>query len=417
MRYFSALADFISFDPRFESLFFANPAGQSAQGDGDAIWGVPIETANIDGPGSAPGNVAEPSNTGFDPTIPAVAMFSDGLLQSLGLDEFLATKTNSDISSGANAIDFSPVLTGGGSSQFGDTGDGPPSASGHAPDGAPPTFAGPAIGEVAVQGGGAADGQGIATFDGGSAARGGNPGRPGGGGGDDDGGTGGGTGILDEYFSGSADGTLGYDIWLDFKGSGWTVDLQSAFILSADYFTSVITDDIGGGGRYRGKTIDDLYVTAELKAIDGDGGILGSAGPTAVWTANDLTAAGQMQFDIADAGNYLNLGLWDDIVTHELMHVLGFGTLWNYGDHAGLVINGDQYEGTAGLEAYQRTEDPLAKYIPVAGAHWDEEALGNELMTGFIDDPNYLSEFSVMSLDDLGYAVDNYYPYDDALIA
>src|SRR5439155_11965266 len=105
----------------------------------------------------------------------------------------------------------------------------------------------------------------------------------------------------------------------------------TAFKNAADYLTTAVTDDIGGDGLYRGKFVDDLYVSAEVKAIDGPGGILGQSGPTAVWTATELTAVGQMQFDVADAANYLGQGLWDDIVTHEMMHVLGFGSLWNYG--------------------------------------------------------------------------------------
>lgn len=254
------------------------------------------------------------------------------------------------------------------------------------------------------------------------AAKGGVPG-PGGGGG---GGDGGGSGVDTEYLSGSQNGEAGYDIWIQFKGSSWTENLQQAFKNAADYLTTVITDDIGGGGRYRGVTIDDLYVTAELKAIDGEGGILGQAGPTAVWTATELTAAGQMQFDIADALTYFDKGLWDDIVTHELMHVLGFGSLWNYGTNP--LVSGNQYLGAKALYAYQKTH-PGELFIPVedefgsgtAGSHWDEGSLTNELMTGFINDDgnpatvndNYLSEFSVMSLADLAYTVAYQdYPYD-----
>ena len=229
-------------------------------------------------------------------------------------------------------------------------------------------------------------------------------GKPGGGGG----GGSGGDGVLTQYLSGSP-GDTGYDIWIDFKGSGWTAELQQAFINAADYFTTVITTDIGGGGLYRGKIIDDLYIAAEVKAIDGVNGVLGSAGPTAVWTANDLTAAGRMQFDVADASALLGEGLWNDTVTHEFMHVLGFGTLWDYGDHSDLVT-GYQYTGDYALAAY----DPNATHIPIeddggsgtAGGHWDEQQLDNELMTGWIDPDNYLSDFSVMVLADLGYTLE-----------
>jgi hypothetical protein len=241
----------------------------------------------------------------------------------------------------------------------------------------------------------------------------------GGSGGGSGGSGGGGAGTVSQYFSGAANGSAGYDIWIEFKGTGWTTELQKAFVNAADYLTTVITDDIGGDSSFRGKLIDDLYVSAELKAIDGTGGVLGQSGPTAVWSANQLTAAGQMQFDVADAAAYLSKGLWDDIVMHELMHVEGFGSLWNYGNHA--LVSGAGYIGPSALAAYQAAVDPTATFIPVeqdggsgtAGSHWDEQALGNELMTGYINEPtNYLSEFSVMSLQDLGYKVTFTDPYD-----
>jgi hypothetical protein len=220
---------------------------------------------------------------------------------------------------------------------------------------------------------------------------------------------GGGTGTTDPsivgtYFAGTADGEAGYDIRIDFKGTGWTDSLKKAFTDAADYFTKVITTDIGGGQYYNGIYDDDLYMTAELTTIDGSGGILGQGGPTAVWS-NELTEAGRMQFDSADAVNFLNAGLWDDIVTHEMMHVLGFGTLWNYGTNP-LVPTAGQYTGEQALAAYQAAGHPGATYIPLDsdGAHWSE-ALGNELMTPYINNPNYLSSFSLMSLADLGYNV------------
>jgi hypothetical protein len=254
--------------------------------------------------------------------------------------------------------------------------------------------------------------------------------RPGGGGGPAGGGS---SGVLAQYSSGSGNGTEGYDILIQFKGTGWTETLQQAFKNAADYFTGVITHDIGGGGRIGKIIVDDLYVTAEVKAIDGEGGILGQAGPTNVWSANELTAAGQMQFDVADALDYSSIGLWDDIVTHELMHVLGLGSLWNYGKNP--LVSGDHYIGANAVLAYDQTiAGTTQTYIPVedeggsgtAGSHWDEQALLNELMTGYIDgdsttatvNDNYLSKFSVMSLADLGYKVAYVdYSYDGTTIA
>ena len=84
-----------------------------------------------------------------------------------------------------------------------------------------------------------------------------------------------------------------------------------------------------------------------------------------------------------------------------MMHVLGFGTLWNYGANP-LAPTAGQYIGKEGLAAYQAAGHPGATYIPVqtsggagtAGAHWSELALSNELMTPYINGTNYLSSFS-----------------------
>lgn len=179
----------------------------------------------------------------------------------------------------------------------------------------------------------------------------------------------------------------------------------------ANYLSTNIIGDLPGTGSYNGKTFDDLYVTAKIGAIDGVGGILGQAGPSAAWSTNNLTAVGTMQFDSADANNYAKLGLWDDIVVHEFMHVLGFGSLWNY--NRSLAVIPGQYTGAQGLAAYKATIDPTATYVPVetgggpgtVGSHWSEAKLTNELMTGYINSSNHMDAFSVQSLADLGYTL------------
>jgi hypothetical protein len=43
-----------------------------------------------------------------------------------------------------------------------------------------------------------------------------------------------------------------------------------------------------------------------------------------------------------------------------------------------------------------------------AGSHWDEEIFKNELMTGYIDSSNYISDVTWASLSDLGYTLSAY---------
>src|SRR5215203_184686 len=72
------------------------------------------------------------------------------------------------------------------------------------------------------------------------------------------------------------------------------------------------------------------FTAKAWQATDGEGGILGQSGPTALRTGTYLPAAAKMQFDIADAQASLTSGEWNDIVLHEMMHSIGFGTIWSY---------------------------------------------------------------------------------------
>ncbi|WP_419902004.1 leishmanolysin-related zinc metalloendopeptidase [Kiloniella sp.] len=232
------------------------------------------------------------------------------------------------------------------------------------------------------------------------------------GGGDDGGGDGGGDPtILDEYLSGD-DGTPDsqeFNILIDFKGT-WTESLQDAFVWAADWITDIIISDIPDV-RFRGKTIDDIKITAELTAIDGEGGVLGQAGPTAIRTDGFLPALGKMEFDSADASYFESIDLWDSIVIHEMLHTVGFGTIWdNLGLISGLGTSTPTFNGPESVLAYADLFSGVGE-VPLewgegAGtdySHWDDALFGNEIMTGYISSSNVMTGLTVASLDDLGY--------------
>ena len=234
------------------------------------------------------------------------------------------------------------------------------------------------------------------------------------------GGTGGGGTTIPNYIS----GTPGhYNIEIIFTGT-WSTDLANVFKTAANLLSQYITTDIPDV-LYRGQIIDDLQITASLSNIDGVGGVLGQAGPTAIRTGSYLPAVGSMQFDIADANTYQKQGLFDDIVLHEMMHTLGFGTVWSYKG----LLNGagganPLFTGSKALSAYQTLFNAAgATGVPVEqdggsgtrDSHWDEQTFNGELMTGYIGykDSNgnsvlhdNLSYMSVASLGDLGYTLD-----------
>jgi hypothetical protein len=167
--------------------------------------------------------------------------------------------------------------------------------------------------------------------------------------------------------------------------------------------------------------VDDVLIEAYLPAIDGTGGILGQAGPYSVRNlTNDITTVvGVMEFDIADAESLKTDGNWDAVVLHEMLHVLGVGTLWDYWGVTATEDFGTRrpsddtlvYIGAEGLAEYQEEEgaDSLL-FIETdggsgtAGGHWDDETYKNELMTGYLAgaDP-YLADWTLASLNDIGY--------------
>jgi hypothetical protein len=246
----------------------------------------------------------------------------------------------------------------------------------------------------------------------------------GGGSGGGGGGGGGGTGFTPPTYTAGAAG--GYNITIEFKGSNWTTDLYADFRAAADRLASFITGDIPNvavimkGGV---QTVDDILITAELKTIDGINGVLGQAGPTSI--RNDgsyLPATATMQFDIADAQNFHNMAsgasnLFAVIVTHEMLHSVGFGSIWSYKN---LVVGGE-FQGAGAEAQYAALVGHAVTGVPVeqdggsgtAGSHWDEDTFHGELMTGYINTtpyganstPDPLSKMTVASLGDLGYQV------------
>ena len=229
------------------------------------------------------------------------------------------------------------------------------------------------------------------------------------------GGGGGGT-TFAPYTSGSANGTAGYDITIEFKGTSWTQALHDVFVTAADRLTDLIIGDLPNVSvRAKGgiKTVDDITITAELGNIDGLYGILGQAGPTSLRTSGSLPATAQMQFDIVDV-NDMGVSVFRQVVLHEMSHSLGIGSIW---DRLGLVSNGE-FTGAKAVSEYHRLGGTHAG-VPVeqdggsgtAGSHWDEETFHNELMTGYINDgDNPFSAMSAASFADLGYAVRADYP-------
>lgn len=225
-----------------------------------------------------------------------------------------------------------------------------------------------------------------------------------------------------------------FDIQLNFINAPSPSE-AAAFAAAEAFWESVIL----------GYKINDIFSTTldidvNLAPIDGPGNILGSAGPqtaklnaaqNAVTSTYLYTQKGQMTFDTADTPG---LGAaFQEVVLHEMGHVLGIGTLWSSsgvgfpGRQELYVNNSGQYTGADGLAAYNAEFGQAGAFVPVelgggagtANGHWNEVDGGagltgivgpdgdfrNELMTGWLNTPTFTSNTTVQSLSDLGYVV------------
>ena len=201
---------------------------------------------------------------------------------------------------------------------------------------------------------------------------------------------------------------------------GLTTAQKNAFKNAANRWSKVIVGDLPDV-VVNGQVIDDVLIEASGVAIDGPGGILGQAGPThlrpaSAGAAKFIPAKGRMQFDTADLANMQANGTLGDVITHEMGHVLGIGTIWTAkGLLTGSSGNNPTFTGTNAKKEYGTLKGTGPSAVPVENtggpgtknSHWRETVFRNELMTGFVaGPPNPMSRLTVASLKDLGYVVD-----------
>lgn len=206
--------------------------------------------------------------------------------------------------------------------------------------------------------------------------------------------------------------TGGYQTALDAAVARWRAIIRSEL---ANATLNRPADECFDGQPAVSETIDDLLLFVQIIPIDGAGGVLGSAGPCILRGPGGLPSLGVIRLDAADASALDASGDLRDVLTHELAHVLGFGTVWE----TKLLVSGggtpsSSFTGPVARSWYQAfggsaVNVPLETTggVGTADAHWRESVFGNELMTGFIASGfNPLSKVSVGSMVDIGYSAD-----------
>ena len=221
-----------------------------------------------------------------------------------------------------------------------------------------------------------------------------------------------------------------YAIEIRFWGAPMTSEQRALFTAAAARIRGFVVgalpiDDATGadpaacgvnGVPVLNETVPGVLIYASIQDIDGKGGTLARAGPCYFRSSTDLrTVIGVMEFDAADIGSLEARGSLREVITHEMLHVVGVGSVWN---QKGLLQNYNTstvgYTGVGGVRGCGETggTTTCASTVPVentggsgtANSHWRESVFANELMTGYINDGSLpLSVMTVRSIEDLGY--------------
>jgi hypothetical protein len=222
-----------------------------------------------------------------------------------------------------------------------------------------------------------------------------------------------------------------YVLDVRFWGPGISTSQQELFTNSAARIRGIVVGSLPGvdatgtdpgicgvtGVPVLTESIPGLVIFASIQPIDGPGNLVAQAAPCVTRDTIDLrTAIGVLTLDAADVAS-LSTSTLQDIITHEMLHVLGIGSHWS---KEGLVINFNSptvaYIGTGGIAGCRAVGGTVScmTSVPVentggsgtANSHWRESVFGSELMTGYVNIGEMpLSILTVRALGDMGYSI------------
>ena len=215
-------------------------------------------------------------------------------------------------------------------------------------------------------------------------------------------------------------------------------DYKKYFLSSAKLWSDIIVGDLPDveivvNGE---KTIiDDVLVDVDL-FNDPNSNVLGWARPLGIrvdWPNRSagLTTQGEMAFNLHYIDQMIDSGSFAAVITHEIAHILGFGTLWNdpflekglfssapwnqYGKGP-MVDDNFNYLGKYAVEAYSNALGEQQASVPIedgssapgagsVGSHWKEGTFDDELMTPISNGSNSMGDMTIAAMQDLGYQI------------
>jgi len=211
-----------------------------------------------------------------------------------------------------------------------------------------------------------------------------------------------------------------FDITLHYSGAV-TESQRAAIEAAAAAWETVIVGDLPDVYHETYGLIDDVVIEVGSAYIDGTGGTLAVAGPSALRPNSFLPAIGAITLDTGDLDFLEANDLLTTVLTHEMAHVLGFGTIW---DDLGLlsesVASGGsdpRFTGEYATAEFNRLFNVNEIGVPVenlgssggtADTHWRELVFDAEIMTAFLDTQvvNPISTVTIAQFADLGFQVD-----------
>lgn len=237
--------------------------------------------------------------------------------------------------------------------------------------------------------------------------------------------------------------TNGFKIDLRFVGNVSTT-LQTAAQAAAARWEQVISaplqsyrvdvnqNDCGQGIPAVHESVQNMIIYIASDSIDGPSNTAGEGGPCVLRDppVAMLTALGSLTIDSADVGYLAQSGSLVDLLTHEMGHILGIGTLWGPlctvdntsgqqcfpNTASGIGGSDPRFLGAnarvAATELAFSTDSSLGVPIENTGGvgtkdgHWRAAVFGHELMTGTLHNGgNPMSLVTIEALADFGYTV------------
>jgi len=210
-----------------------------------------------------------------------------------------------------------------------------------------------------------------------------------------------------------------------------SASLQTAFTHATTKWQTVIADSVGSipinlaAGSCDSvqpaihETVKDLLVLVHIREIQDTvpgQAILGESGPCLVRNPGNIPILGLMSLNGSTLAQVDSSGLLDQLIEHEMGHLLGFGTVWDLDNLVHDTTGSNPwFSGPNAQAAFHRALPSYAdKVVPVEAeggtgttlSHWRESVMTNELMTGVLNQGvNPLSAITIESMADLGYMV------------